>query len=129
MTFSDKHIFIIAEAGVNHNGSMETARRMIDAACEAGVDAIKFQTFRSEKLVSRTAQKADYQKRNTHSDDSQLSMLKKLELRFDQFALSAKFFETFGELDADIGNAGAQLFRRGDVMSSWIDVDLDPIDQ
>ncbi len=98
MTFSDKHIFIIAEAGVNHNGSMETARRMIDAACEAGVDAIKFQTFRSEKLVSRTAQKADYQKRNTHSDDSQLSMLKKLELRFDQFAELKRYCDEKGVL-------------------------------
>lgn len=98
MTFSDKHIFIIAEAGVNHNGSMETARQMIDAACQAGVDAIKFQTFRSEKLVSRTAQKADYQKRNTQNDDSQLSMLKKLELRFDQFAELKRYCDEKGIL-------------------------------
>ena len=58
--------FIIAEAGVNHNGSLELAKKMIDAAVEAGVDAVKFQTFKAEKVVSRYAPKAEYQKKNNH---------------------------------------------------------------
>ena len=74
-------VFIIAEAGVNHNGSVELAKKLIDVAVAAGVDAVKFQTFKAEKLVSKNAQKATYQKENmSNSDDSQLNMLKKLEL-------------------------------------------------
>lgn len=77
-------VFIIAEAGVNHNGSIELAKQLIDVAAEAGVDAVKFQTFKAEKLVSKNAQKADYQKENmSDSDDSQFNMLKKLELDLD----------------------------------------------
>ena len=77
-----KHVLIIAEAGVNHNGSIETAKKMIDKAVDADVDIIKFQTFKSEKLVSKSAQQAEYQKKNigSSSDNSQLNMLKKLEL-------------------------------------------------
>ena len=76
------HTLIIAEAGVNHNGSIDIARQLVDKAVEAGVDIIKFQTFKSEKLVSKSARQAEYQKKNIgkKSDDSQLSMLKKLEL-------------------------------------------------
>ncbi len=77
-------VFIIAEAGVNHNGSIELAKQLIDVAAEAGVDAVKFQTFKAEKLVSKNAGKADYQKENMReSDDSQFNMLKKLELDLD----------------------------------------------
>lgn len=73
---------IIAEAGVNHNGSIEIAKQLIDAAAEAGVDYVKFQTFKAEKLVSRSAKKAAYQVSNMSEDkdDSQYTMLKKLEL-------------------------------------------------
>jgi N,N'-diacetyllegionaminate synthase len=71
---------IIAEAGVNHNGSTEIAKKMIDAAVKAGVDYIKFQTFKTERLASKSAKKADYQVNNTHNSDSQQEMLKKLEL-------------------------------------------------
>ena len=72
---------IIAEAGVNHNGDIETAKRLIDVASVAGVDYVKFQTFKAERLVSPLAQKAKYQiKSDNNSDDSQLNMLKKLEL-------------------------------------------------
>ena len=72
---------IIAEAGVNHNGDIETAKRLIDVASDAGVDYVKFQTFKAERLVSPSAQKAKYQIKNDISnDDSQLNMLKKLEL-------------------------------------------------
>jgi len=72
---------IIAEAGVNHNGDINTAKRLIDVAADAGVDYVKFQTFKANKLVSPSAQKAKYQIKNDKSnDDSQLKMLKKLEL-------------------------------------------------
>ena len=77
-------VFIIAEAGVNHNGSVELAKKLIDVAVDAGVDAVKFQTFKASNLVSKNAQKADYQKANmTDNDDSQYTMLKKLELDVD----------------------------------------------
>jgi N-acetylneuraminate synthase len=78
-------VIIIAEAGVNHNGDLQLAKRLIDAACNAGVDYVKFQTFKSEKLASKTAQKARYQIQNTKdSTESQLEMLKKLELSNNQ---------------------------------------------
>lgn len=72
---------IIAEAGVNHNGSLEMAKKMVDAAADAGVDYVKFQTFCSELLVTASAAQADYQRREAQSEDSsQLAMLRKLEL-------------------------------------------------
>ncbi len=77
--------FIIAEAGVNHNGSIEIAKKMIEVAKECGADAIKFQTFKAEKVISRYAPKAEYQKQTTGETDSQLEMVKKLELSFDDF--------------------------------------------
>lgn len=73
-------IFIIAEAGVNHNGSIELAKALIDIAAHSGADAVKFQTFKADKLVSKTAQKASYQKETTDADESQYAMIKKLEL-------------------------------------------------
>jgi len=77
---------IIAEIGVNHNGSVDLGCRLIDAAAEARADAVKFQTFRAEDLVTPTARKAAYQVANTGSDDSQFAMLKALELSEAQFA-------------------------------------------
>lgn len=73
-------VFIIAEAGVNHNGSIDMAKKLIDVAIEAGVDAVKFQTFKANKVISRFAEKADYQKHTTDSQESQLEMVRKLEL-------------------------------------------------
>lgn len=79
------HTLIIAEAGVNHNGSIALAKKLIDVASEAGVDYVKFQTFKTENLVSLSAPKAEYQRRNMPDTDcSQYSMLKKLELSVDQ---------------------------------------------
>lgn len=76
-----RHVLIIAEAGVNHNGSLELAKQLIDKAVEAGVDIIKFQTFKSEKLVSKDAKQAEYQQKNIgKKGEGQLAMLKKLEL-------------------------------------------------
>jgi N,N'-diacetyllegionaminate synthase len=72
--------FIIAEAGVNHNGSLDVAFQLIDVALASGADAVKFQTFKAEKIISVNAPKAGYQKETTGSDESQLEMVKKLEL-------------------------------------------------
>lgn len=80
------NVYIIAEAGVNHNGSLKQAKEMVNKAQEAGADAIKFQTFKSERVVSSLAPKAAYQVENTGSaDESQLEMVKRLELSFDDF--------------------------------------------
>lgn len=78
-----KKVFIIAEAGVNHNGSSDIAKELIDAAVKAGADAVKFQTFKAANLVSKTAQKADYQKQTTDVEESQFEMIQKLELDVD----------------------------------------------
>jgi N-acetylneuraminate synthase len=75
--------FIIAEAGVNHNGSMDLATRLIDVAAQAGADAIKFQTFRAEKVVTQSAAKAQYQMRATDAGESQVDMLRRLQLSDD----------------------------------------------
>lgn len=87
-----KHTTIIAEAGVNHNGSIENAFKLIDVAVDAGVDYVKFQTFKADKLVSGIAKKADYQIDNTkNADESQLEMLQKLELSEDDHEKLIKY--------------------------------------
>ena len=88
--------YIIAEAGVNHNGNINIAKELIVKASEAGADAIKFQTFRAKELVSATAKMADYQKKNTGKSEGQLEMLERLELSFDDFIELKKFSENNG---------------------------------
>lgn len=109
---------IIAEAGVNHNGSMESAKKLIDVAAQAGVDYVKFQTFKTENLVSKSAQKADYQQRNMNDGDtSQYAMLKKLELSPEQHlelisycqTKGVKFFSTAFDLESIDFLASLQL--------------------
>lgn len=104
-----KHTIIIAEAGVNHNGSLEMAKQLVDKAVEAGVDYIKFQTFKASKLVTKTAKQAEYQQKNIGKEgDSQYQMLKKLELsQEDHEVLIAyckergiKFFSTAFDFDS-----------------------------
>lgn len=87
--------FIIAEAGVNHNGDINIAKKLVDKAKEAGVDAIKFQTFRAENLVTKEAPKAEYQKETT-GDGSQFEMLKKLELSLEDHIILKKYCEEKG---------------------------------
>lgn len=104
------HVIIIAEAGVNHNGSLQMAKQLVDKAAEAGVDYVKFQTFKAEKLVTKSARQAEYQKRNIGSDadDSQFNMLKKLELSAEDHETlitycqekGIKFFSTAFDMDS-----------------------------
>lgn len=117
----DKKTFIIAEAGVNHNGDINLAKKMIDKAIESGVDAIKFQTFISEKVISKFAEQAEYQKQNIGKVESQLEMVKKLEISFKHFIelkaycddkkilfLSTAFDETSMEF---LNNLGLEIFK------------------
>lgn len=104
-----KHTIIIAEAGVNHNGSIEMAKQLVLKAKEAGVDYIKFQTFKASKLVTKSAKQAEYQQKNIgNGEDSQYQMLKKLELSPDEHQilidychkLNIKFFSTAFDFDS-----------------------------
>lgn len=90
------HTYIIAEAGVNHNGSLETALALAGSAKRAGADCVKFQTFRSERCISRYAEKASYQKRNCGREQSQLDMVKGLELPFDGFVRLKSYCDRVG---------------------------------
>lgn len=114
-------VIIIAEAGVNHNGDIFLAKKMIDIAVEAGVDYIKFQTFKAEKLVSKLAEKANYQKSNTNDDDTQYELLKNLELSHsDHLELidycnqkNIKFFSTAFDVESIsyLENLGLEMYK------------------
>lgn len=82
---SGEPCFIIAEAGVNHNGDINLAKKLIEVAKDAGVDAVKFQTFKAENVVTRSADKAEYQKETTGAEESQYEMIRKLELSEEDF--------------------------------------------
>lgn len=123
-------VFIIAEAGVNHNGDLETACQLVDVAVAAGADAVKFQTFKAENLVTRHAGKAAYQEITTDADESQLTMLKRLELKYEfHFELLAycqklgiEFLSTafdFESLDFLVRELGVETLKipSGDITS------------
>ena len=78
-------VYIIAEAGDNHNGDFNTALKLVDVAKRAGADCVKFQTFVTEEIISKYAEMAEYQKKNTGKEESQFEMVKRLELSFDEF--------------------------------------------
>jgi N-acetylneuraminate synthase len=92
----NRPVFIIAEAGVNHNGDIRLAKKLIDAAKKVGADAVKFQTFVPEELVTAGGEMAEYQKRNTGKKESQLTMLKKLALSDDEFGILAAYAKKKG---------------------------------
>jgi N,N'-diacetyllegionaminate synthase len=112
-------VFVVAEAGVNHNGDMTLARQLVEAAAEAGADAVKFQTFSTDALVSRQAPKAEYQRETTGAAESQRDMLTRLELTLEQHA----------ELQRQCGKRGVIFFsapfdeRAADALES-LDVPL-----
>jgi len=89
-------VFIIAEAGVNHNGDLNKAKSLIKAAQKAGADAVKFQTFTTDKLVSKNAPKTEYQKRITGTSESQYAMLKALELSYESYAILKEYSDSLG---------------------------------
>lgn len=91
-----KHTLIIAEAGVNHNGSLELAKKLVDIAYKSGADIVKFQTAKLSSLVTKTAPTAEYQKENLHRELSQAEMLKKLLLSFDDFRELSQYCKSVG---------------------------------
>lgn len=114
-------VFIIAEAGVNHNGSIDLAKKLIDVASNSGADAVKFQTFKAEDLVSKNAQKAEYQKKTTDKKESQLDMIKKLELDINSHQELITYCDSKGimflssafDLDSinTLNNLGLEIFK------------------
>lgn len=91
-----KKTYIIAEAGVNHNGKLDLALKLCDAAKESAVDAIKFQTWKTELIISKNTEMAEYQKKNLQIEESQYDMLKKLELSFNDFKVIKKYCDDIG---------------------------------
>ena len=85
--------FIIAEVGINHNGKIHLAKKLIDIAKKTGADAVKFQTFKSDDVISKFAQKLDYQKKNSNDKETQLEMLKRFELTYSEFKSLKKYCE------------------------------------
>lgn len=93
-----KPCFIIAEAGVNHNGDIQLAKKLVDTAVDAGVDAVKFQTFKSENVVTKYADIAEYQEKNTGMKELQLNMIRKFELSYDKFLILKKYCDDKGTI-------------------------------
>lgn len=120
MSIETAHTFIIAEAGVNHNGRIDNALALIDAAADAGANAVKFQTFKTEALVSKTAEQAEYQAENTGQNQSQFQLLKNLELsELDHLEIIKHCaFRGIEFMSTAFDNASIQLLK-GLGMSRW----------
>ena len=93
---NDKRCLIIAEAGVNHNGNLDTALKLCDAAKAVGADVVKFQTWITERIITRNISQAGYQKENTGIEESQFDMLKRLELPLEDFRIIKKHCDNIG---------------------------------
>lgn len=115
-------VFIIAEAGVNHNGDINLAKKLIDAAAQSGVDAVKFQTFSAELSISKHTKKAAYQKNSADDGETQFEMVKKLELTYDEFRELKEYCDKKGVLflstpdeieSADFLSALQDIFKIG----------------
>lgn len=102
-------VMIIAEVGVNHNGDVDTAKKLCKAAKEVGADVVKFQTWITEKIITKSVRQADYQVINTGDDQSQYDMLKSLELSFDQFREIKKYCDEIGILFASTADEAESL--------------------
>ena len=92
----DQPVFIIAEAGVNHNGKLDLAKKLVDAAVDAGADAVKFQTFKAEGVVTSKVRIADYAKKNIGMDEKQINMIKNLELQYGDFKILKEYCDKKG---------------------------------
>ena len=94
-------VFVIAEAGVNHNGKLELAKKLVDTAVKADADAIKFQTFKAEGLVTDKVDAASYAKKNIQRDIKQINMIKKLELKYEDFHRLKEYCDKNGKCSGD----------------------------
>lgn len=100
---------IIAEAGVNHNGDLNTALKLCDAAKDAGADVVKFQTWKTEAIITKTVAQAEYQQENTGVQESQFDMLKRLELSYDDFRKIKEYCDSIGILFASTADEAESL--------------------
>lgn len=100
---------IIAEAGVNHNGSLDIALQLCDAAKNAGADVIKFQTWKTEEIITKSVLQAEYQKNNTQKSESQFDMLKRLELPYDEFKKIKEYCDSIGIIFSSTADEAASL--------------------
>jgi len=114
-----KKTLIIAEAGVNHNGKLDLAYQLCDKAKEAGADVVKFQTWQTDKIVTRTAEMAKYQTENLSHQDTQYAMLKRLELSFEQFRLIKKHCEEIGIAFLSTSDMSSLSFLLEEVDQPW----------
>lgn len=117
------HTYIIAEAGVNHNGKLDLALQLCDAAKEAGVDAVKFQTWKTENIVTASAQQAAYQTENTGKPESQFDMLKRLELSYEHFIYIQQYCKKIGiDFLSTPDEEESLAFLMNDLQLSWVKI-------
>ena len=117
------HVYIIAEAGVNHNGQLDLALKLCDAAKEAGVNAVKFQTWKTENIVTASAQQAAYQTENTGKQESQFDMLKRLELSYEHFTYIQQYCKQIGiDFLSTPDEEESLAFLMNDLQLPWVKI-------